>query len=89
MPSLPTASFFLPFLLVFIKQRVICQAINSFRLRHGIQSKGSIWKRRGGSPAIGAEAEEAARFIRLVLEKAGLPPLKILVKLLTERRKPQ
>ena len=60
----------------------------SFRLRPGIQFKGSIWKRRGGSPAVGVGAEEAERFIRLVLEKAGLPPLKILLKLLTERRKP-
>jgi hypothetical protein len=25
----------------------------SFRLRHGIQSKGSIWKWRGGQPNIG------------------------------------
>jgi len=60
----------------------------SFRLRHGIQSKGSIWKRRGGSPAIGIDVEQARGFLRLTLEKAGLPPLKILLKLLTERRKP-
>jgi len=65
---------------------VFCQAFFSFRLRHGIQSKGSIWKRRGGSPAIGVGLEEAGRFIRLVLEKAGLPPLKVLLKLLKERR---
>jgi len=63
---------------------------NSFRLRHGIHSKGSIWKRRGGNPAFGIRLEEAGIFIRLVLEKAGLPPLNILLKILNERgRKPQ
>jgi len=62
----------------------------SFRLRHGIQSKGSIWKRRGGQPAIGIEVEQARGFLRLALEKAGLPPLNILLKILNERRwKPQ
>jgi len=59
----------------------------SFRLRHGIQSKDSNWKRRGGSAAIGTEAEEVAGFIKLVFEKAGLPPLNIWLKLLTERKR--
>jgi hypothetical protein len=64
-----------------------CGTVNfSFRLRHSIQSKGSIWKWRGGSPALGIGLEEAGRFIRLVLEKAGLPPLNVLLKLLNERR---
>ncbi|MGC8747188.1 MAG: hypothetical protein ACP5SQ_11250, partial [Candidatus Saccharicenans sp.] len=50
----------------------------------------SIWRRRGGRPAIGTEPEEVRAFLRLVLEKAGLPPLKILLKLLSKsRRKPR
>ena len=59
----------------------------SFRLRHGIQFKGSIWKRRGGQPAIGIEVEQARGLLRLALEKAGLTPLNILLKLLTGRRR--
>jgi len=59
-------------------------------LGHGIKSKGSIWKRRGGQPAIGIDVEQARGFLGLALEKARLPPLNILLKLLTERRwKPQ
>jgi len=61
----------------------------SFRHRHSIQGKGSIWRRRGGRPAIGIGVEEAKGFIRLALEKAGLPPVKVMLKLLTERRKPK
>ncbi|MDI6699604.1 MAG: hypothetical protein QME85_11850, partial [Candidatus Saccharicenans sp.] len=61
----------------------------SFRHRHGIQGKGSIWTRRGGRPAIRIGVEEAKGFIRLALEKAGLPPVKVLLKLLDERRKPK
>jgi hypothetical protein len=34
----------------------------SFRLGHGIQSKGSIWKRRGGQPAIGIKVLKASAF---------------------------
>jgi len=59
-----------------------CQIFSFFRLVHSIQGKGSIWKRRGGSPALGTKPEEARAFLKLVLEKAGLPPLKILLKLL-------
>jgi len=44
---------------------------------------------RGGQPAVGIGVEEAKGFIRLALEKAGLPPVKVLLKLLTERRKPK
>jgi len=33
--------------------------------------------------------EEAKGLIRLALEKAGLPPVKVLLKLLDERRKPE
>jgi len=43
----------------------------------------------GSGGVAGVGLEEAGRFIRLVLEKAGLPPLKILLKLLTKRRKPR
>ncbi len=60
----------------------------SFRHRHGIQGKGSIWRRRGGKPAVGTGRQEARGLIKLALEKAGLPPVKVLLKLLTERRKP-
>jgi hypothetical protein len=77
---LPTFCQSIPF-------KKLSQIFFSFRLRHGIQAKGNIWEQRGGSPAVGAGAEEAERFIRLVLEKAGLPPLKILLKLLYERRR--
>jgi len=66
------------------------QTFYSFRLGHGIQTKGSIWKRRGGQPAIGIKVDQAKGFLRLALEKAGLPPLNILLKFLNERRrKPQ
>jgi hypothetical protein len=34
---------------------------------------------------VGTSAEEAERFISLLLEKAGLPPLKVFLKLLKER----
>ena len=60
----------------------------SFRLRHGIQGKGSIWERRSGEPAIGKEIEEARGLIKIALAKAGFPPVKLLLKLLSERRKP-
>jgi len=63
--------------------------IFSFRHRHSIQGKGSIWRQRGGRPAVGIGAEEARGLIRLALEKAGLPPVKVLLKLLDERRKPK
>jgi len=45
------------------------QVKNFFGLAHGIQSKGSIWKRREGQPAIGIEVEQARGFLRLVFEK--------------------
>ncbi|MDI6697501.1 MAG: hypothetical protein QME85_01015 [Candidatus Saccharicenans sp.] len=71
------------------KKKTICQAMISFRHRHGIQGKGSIRERRSGEPAVGKDLEEARGLIKLALEKAGLPPLKVLLKLLTERRKPK
>ena len=35
---------------------------------------------------MGTSAEEAERYISVALEKEGLPPLKVLLKLLKERR---
>jgi len=35
---------------------------------------------------VGTSAEEAERYISVALEKEGLPPLKVLLKLLKERR---
>ncbi|MGB4703813.1 MAG: hypothetical protein WBI18_01860, partial [Candidatus Saccharicenans sp.] len=68
--------------LIDIKIGGECQTESSFGHRHSIQGKGSIWRRRGGRPAIGIGVEEAKGFIRLALEKAGLPPVKVLLKLL-------
>lgn len=45
--------------------------------------------RKGGKPAVGQSAEEASKFMKLMLKKAGFPPLKILVKLLKERSRPR
>jgi len=75
--------------LIIIYRIQQCQINFSFGHRHSIQGKGGIWRRRGGRPAIGIGVEEAKGFIRLALEKAGLPPVKVLLKLLTERRKPK
>ena len=36
-----------------------CGTVFFFRLRQGIQSKGSIWKRRGGQSAVGIDVEQA------------------------------
>ncbi len=67
----------------------LSQVFFSIGLIHSIQGgwrSREVWSRRAGQPAVGTSAEEAGRFIRLVLEKAGLPPLKVLLKLLEERR---
>ena len=60
--------------------------MNYFGHRHSIQGKGSIWTRRADRPAVGVGVEEAKRFIRLALEKAGLCPVKVLLELFTEKR---
>jgi len=63
--------------------------IFSFRHRHSIQGKSSIWRQRGDPPAVGKSLEDARGLIKVALEKAGLPPVKVLLKLLDERRKPK
>ncbi|MDI6848760.1 MAG: hypothetical protein QME69_03095 [Candidatus Saccharicenans sp.] len=38
---------------------------------------------------LGKTLRKPGGLIKMALEKAGLPPLKVLLKLLTERRKPE
>ncbi|MDI6848587.1 MAG: hypothetical protein QME69_02205 [Candidatus Saccharicenans sp.] len=85
----PSKSSILPVCTILINFARKSQQDLSFRHRHGIQGKGSIRERRSGEPAVGKDLEEARGLIKMALEKAGLPPVKVLLKLLDERRKPK